>query len=246
MIAPHDPYETDVLAKLASPSSEHWLGTDEVGRDLLSRWIYGARTALIVGVCAVFLGAIIGQLLGLTAGYFGGWVNTIIMRLTDTLMAVPLIVLALVISVVLGGGLKNVIIALSVGVVPGQCRMMCAQTMSVKQNDYVLASRSAGVSNPWIMFRHVYPNALAPCLVMMTVSMGAMIMAEAGLSFLGAGISPPTAAWGSMIDTGRQFLTRAPQLALFPGVGIALLVFGFNMMGDGLRDALDPRLRGTL
>lgn len=246
LLAPHNPYQTDILIKLKGPSGAHWLGTDSVGRDTLSRIIYGARTSLIVGVCAVLLGAVIGQLLGLLAGFFGGWVSTIIMRLIDALMAVPMIVLALVISAVLGGGVKNVIIALAVGAIPGQCRMMCAQTMSVKASDYVLAGRTVGVSNWRQMLRHIYPNAFPPCLVMMTISIGATILAEATLSFLGAGINAPQAAWGSMIAAGFPHLVKDPWLSIFPGVCIALVVFGFNMMGDGLRDALDPRLRGTI
>jgi peptide/nickel transport system permease protein len=246
LLAPYDPLKTDIVNTLAPPSSAHWLGTDSVGRDALSRVIYGARTSLIIGVCAVFLSAIIGQLLGLVAGYLGGWVYTVIMRLMDAMMAIPMMVLALVISSVLGGGMKNVIIALAIGGIAGQCRMMCAQTLSVKENDYVLAGRTIGVSNWRMMLRHIYPNAFPPCLVMMTISMGAIILAEAGLSFLGAGINPPAAAWGSMIDTGYKYLTSHPALSIAPGVAIALVVFGFNMMGDGLRDALDPRLRGTL
>ena len=246
VLAPYDPYDTDIINKLQPPSSEHWLGTDQVGRDTLSRVIYGTRTSLIVGVCAVILAAVIGQLLGLIAGFFGGWVYSVIMRLIDAMMAIPMIVLALVISSVLGGGVKNVIIALAIGGIPGQCRMMCAQTLSVKENDYVMAGRTIGVGSWRMMLRHIYPNAFAPCLVMMTIAVGATILAEAGLSFLGAGINPPTAAWGSMIDGGYSYLSSDPILSIAPGVCIALIVFGFNMMGDGLRDALDPRLRGTV
>ncbi len=246
LLAPYDPYKTDLENKLAHPSGAHLLGTDGVGRDTLSRCIYGARTSLLVGLCAVGLGAIIGQLLGLIAGFFGGWTYTIIMRLIDSMMAIPMIALALVISAVLGGGIKNVIIALAIGGIPGQCRMMCAQTLSVKQNDYVLAGRTIGVSNWRIMLRHIYPNAFPPCLVLMTIGMGATILAEAGLSFLGAGINPPTAAWGFMIQEGYIALLTNPELSIAPGFFIMVLVFGFNMMGDGLRDALDPRLRGTI
>jgi len=246
LIAPYDPYKTNIGNKLAPPSSEHWFGTDAVGRDTLSRVVYGARTSLVVALGAVLLGAVIGQLLGLLAGFFGGWVSHVIMRLIDALMSIPMIVLALVISSVLGGGIKNVIIALAIGGIPGQCRMMCAQTMSVKENDYVLAGRTMGVSNWRIMLRHIYPNAFAPCLVIMTVSLGATILAEAGLSFLGAGINAPAAAWGSMIKDGYKYLLTNPVLSIAPGVFIMLAVFGFNMFGDGLRDALDPRLRGTL
>jgi peptide/nickel transport system permease protein len=245
LLAPYDPYDTEIGNKLAPPSSAHWLGTDAVGRDTLSRAIYGARTSLIVGICAVLLGAVIGQVLGLIAGFFGGWVSTVIMRFIDAMMSIPMIVLALVISSVLGAGLRNVIIALAIGGIPGQCRMMCAQAMSVKENDYVLAGRTIGVSSWRMMLRHVYPNAFAPCLVLMTIGVGATIMAEAGLSFLGAGISAPAAAWGSMIDGGYKYLLSNPILSIVPGIFIMLVVFGFNMFGDGLRDALDPRLRGT-
>jgi peptide/nickel transport system permease protein len=246
LLAPYDPYKTDILNKYAPVSTAHLLGTDDIGRDTLSRVIYGTRTSLIVGVCAVLIGAIIGQAMGLVAGLFGGWINMVIMRVVDTLQAVPMIILALIISTVLGGGVRNVIIALAVGTVPGQCRMMCAQTMTVKENEYVLAGRAIGMSNFRIMFRHVYPNAFPPCLVMMTIAIGGAILAEAVLSFLGAGINPPTAAWGSMIDVGGNVLAQHPMLSFAPGVCIALVVFGFNMMGDGLRDALDPRMRGTV
>jgi peptide/nickel transport system permease protein len=230
LLAPYDPYKTDILNKYGPVSTAHLLGTDDIGRDTLSRVIYGTRTSLIVGVFAVLIGAIIGQALGLMAGFFGGWINMVIMRVVDTLQAVPMIILALIISTVLGGGVRNVIIALAVGTVPGQCRMMCAQTMTVKE----------------IMFRHIYPNAFPPCLVMMTIAIGGAILAEAVLSFLGAGINPPTADWGSMIDVGGNVLAQHPMLSFAPGVCIALVVFGFNMMGDGLRDALDPRMRGTV
>lgn len=246
LLAPYDPYQTDLTNKLAHPSSEHWLGTDAVGRDTLSRCIYGARTSLLIGICAVTLGAILGQLLGLLAGFFGGWTNNVIMRLIDAMMAIPMIALALVISAVLGGGAKNVIIALAIGGIPGQCRMMCAQSLSVNHNDYVLAGRTIGAGRWRMMLRHIYPNAFPPCLVLMTIGMGATILAEAGLSFLGAGINPPTAAWGYMIKEGYPFLLTNPELSIAPGFFIMIVVFGFNMMGDGLRDALDPRMRGTI
>jgi peptide/nickel transport system permease protein len=245
-VAPYDPYKMDLEHMLAQPSMAHWLGTDELGRDVLSRVIYGARTSLIVAVFAVGLGALIGQTLGLLAGYYGGWLQSVIMRCTDALMAIPMIILAMAISILLGGGLKNVIIALAIGGIAGQARLMCAQTLTVKEHDYVLAGRTIGARGLRQMFRHVYPNAFAPCLVAMTVALGATILAEAGLSFLGAGINPPTAAWGSMISNGYKYLSTNPILCIGPGVAIMLVVFGFNMFGDGLRDALDPRLRGVV
>ena len=248
LLAPYDPYETDTdtTSILADPSSEHWLGTDAIGRDTLSRIIYASRTSLLVGVGAVGISAVIGQILGLIAGYFGGWTFNIIMRLIDAMMAIPMLILALVISTLLGGGLTNVIIALGIGGIPMHCRMMCGQTLHVKENDYVLAGHSIGASNKRMMFRHIFPNAFPPLLVTMTIGLGATILAEAGLSFLGMGINPPECAWGSMINDGYRFLLPHPILSLAPGAAVMLVVFGFNMMGDGLRDALDPRLRGTV
>ena len=246
LLAPYDPYETDLASKLVPPSNEHWLGTDAVGRDTLSRIIYASRTSLLVGVGAVGLSTLIGQTLGLIAAYYGGWAFNIIMRLIDSLMALPMLILALVIASVLGGGLKNVIIALGIGGIAGHCRMMCAQVMSLKENDYVLAGQTIGVSDLRMMIRHLWPNAFPPLLVMMTIGLGGTILAEAGLSFLGVGISPPEAAWGSMISDGYRFLLTNPLISIAPGVAIMLVVFGFNMLGDGLRDALDPRLRGAV
>jgi peptide/nickel transport system permease protein len=245
-LAPYDPYVTETGNKLQQPSSAHWLGTDSLGRDTLSRILYGARTSLLVALGAMGLAAVIGQTMGLIAGYFGGWVFQIIMRITDGMMAIPMLVLALVISVVLGGGVRNVIIALGIAMTAGQCRMMCGQVLTVKQNDYVLAGRTIGVSHRRMMLRHIYPNAFQPLLVMITIGLGMTILSEAGLSFLGVGITAPTAAWGSMINDGYKYLLYNPVLSIAPGVAIMLVVFGFNMMGDGLRDALDPRLRGTL
>lgn len=246
LLAPYDPYAVDLPNRLQDPSSAHWLGTDSVGRDVLSRIIYGARTSLLVALCAMGLAAVIGQTLGLIAGYFGGWVFQVIMRFTDGMMSIPMLINALVIAFVLGGGVRNVIIALGVTMAAGQCRMMCGQVLTVKQNDYILAGRTIGVSHLRMMLRHIYPNAFQPLLVMITIGLGMTILAEAGLSFLGVGIVPPTAAWGYMINDGYRFLIFHPVLSIAPGVAIMLTVFGFNMMGDGLRDALDPRLRGTL
>ena len=245
-LAPYDPFEMRLGSKLLQPSSEHIFGTDSLGRDTLSRIIYGSRTSLMVGICAISIGAVIGGCLGLTAAHFGGTVFAVIMRLTDALMAFPMILLALIIASLLGGGIKNVIIALGIGMIAGQCRMMCGQALTIKQNDYILAARAMGMGNLRIMLMQILPNAFPPVLVMITVSLGATILAEAGLSFLGIGITPPGAAWGSMVNEGYKYLLMRPGLSFAPGVAIMLVVFGFNMMGDGLRDALDPRLRGTL
>jgi len=246
LISPHDPYEQDLDNVMAKPSFQHWLGTDTVGRDTLSRIIYGSRASLMVGFVALGLAAGIGMSLGLIAGYFGGIVHAVIMRFIDALMTVPMILLALTIAAVLGGGLTNVIIALGIALIPTYARLMCGQAMAIKQNDYVTAVRSIGASNLVIMIKHVAPNCFPPLIVMMTMQIGITILAEAGLSFLGIGIKPPGAAWGAMVSEGYRYLTISPILSFAPGLAIMLVVFAFNMIGDGLRDALDPRLRGTL
>jgi peptide/nickel transport system permease protein len=245
-IAPYDPYELGTGKILQGPSRAHLLGTDQLGRDTMSRIIYGARVSLMVGLIVVSLAAAIGMTLGLIAGYYGGWSNTIIMRFIDALMSFPMLLLAMVISALLGAGIKNVIIALTVGLVPIYARLMCAQVISVKENDYITAGRAIGASNQRIMLRHVLINCFPPLIVIMTMMLGSTILAEAGLSFLGIGIEAPTAAWGSMVNDGRDYLTQAPILSFAPGAAIMLVVFSFNMVGDGLRDALDPRLRGAL
>lgn len=245
-VAPYDPIKLDILNKLQTPSSAHWLGTDSLGRDTLSRIIFGARTSLIIGLTVVFISTTIGLALGLIAAYFGGWVYTVIMRLIDALMAFPMILLALLVASLLGGGMKNIIIALSIGYITVPCRMMCGIALSVKQNEYILAARMMGMSNTRIMLEQILPNAFAPLLVMLTIGLGAVILAEAGLSFLGIGITPPTPAWGGMVNDGYKYLLSNPTLAIAPGIAIMIAVFGFNMMGDGLRDALDPRLRGVI
>jgi len=224
----------------------HLLGTDAIGRDLLSRLIYGARTALMVGVVALSMSAIIGTMLGLIAGYYGGATNSVIMRLVDALMCFPAILLALTIAAALGAGLTNVMIAIGIGMMAPYARIMCGQVASARENDYVLAARSLGAGNLRIMFLHVLPNCLPPMIVVMTMNMGITILAEAGLSFLGVGVTPPTPAWGSLVYEGYTYLRSHPFLSLVPGLAIMIVVFAFNMVGDGLRDALDPRLRGII
>lgn len=246
LIAPYDPYKMDILHKLQPPNREHLLGTDSLGRDTLSRIIYGSRTSLIVGISAIGISSIIGLTLGLIAAFFGGALYQIIMRFIDALLAFPMLLLALLIAALLGAGMKNVIIALGIGMIAHPCRLMCGVAMSIKENDYILAARAMGVSNTRIMLEQILPNAFPPLLVMITIGLGATILAEAALSFLGIGITPPTAAWGGMVNDGYKFLLTSPVLAISPGVAIMLVVFGFNMMGDGLRDALDPRLRGVV
>jgi ABC-type dipeptide/oligopeptide/nickel transport system permease subunit len=222
------------------------LGTDIQGRDTLSRLIYGSRTALMVGFLVVGIASIVGAVLGLVAGYFGGIPNMIIMRAMDALMGFPMLLLALLLASVLGGGIQNVIIALSFATLPGYARVMHGLTLSVKENDYILAERAMGSSNIRTMLKHILPNALPPMIVLITVWLGLTMLAEAGLSFLGIGIKPPGAAWGSMVSDGYQYLLMNPILSFAPGLTIMLVAFAFIMVGDGLRDALDPRLRGLL
>ena len=245
-LAPSDPYEIHLDKALLQPSSQYLLGTDYLGRDNLTRVIFGARTSLIVGFAALLIASSIGTALGLLAGYYHGITNTLIMRFIDTLMTFPMIILALLLATLLGGGMVNVIIALGIAMMPGYARMMCGQALSNKENDYILAARSLGGSNVRVMFRHVLPNCLPPLMIMGTMQIGATILAEAGLSFLGIGIESPTAAWGSMVNQGRNYLMQNPIISVAPGIAIMLTVFSFNMLGDGLRDALDPRLRGIL
>jgi peptide/nickel transport system permease protein len=245
-IAPYDPYKQNMDELLQSPSRSHWLGTDTLGRDTLSRIIVASRTTLMVGVIALGIAAIAGMALGLLAGYFGGWVQAVIMRFMDALMSFPMILLALIIASLLGGGLINVMIALGIALVPGYARLMCGQVLTVKENDYILAEHSLGAGSWRIMLKHIFPNCLPPLIVMITMMMGMTILAEAGLSYLGIGIEAPQAAWGGMINDGYARITTYPLLSFAPGVAIMLVVFSFNVVGDGLRDALDPRLRGTI
>jgi peptide/nickel transport system permease protein len=246
LLVPHDPYLNDMSQSLQSPSSEHWLGTDNLGRDTFSRLLYGARTALIVGFGTVAVASIAGMILGLMAGYLGGAFNTVIMRIMDALMGFPMLVLALLLAAVLGGGIQNVIIALAIATLPGYTRLMCGETLSVKENEYITAQRVMGAKNLRTMARHILPNAFQPVLVLITAMLGNVILAEAALSFLGIGIQPPGVAWGSMAADGYRYLESQPQLAFAPAIAIMLVVFAFNMVGDGLRDALDPKLRGVL
>jgi ABC-type dipeptide/oligopeptide/nickel transport system permease subunit len=245
-LAPYDPNKIDMNNALLQPGKAHWLGTDALGRDTLSRSIYGTQTSLLIGLFVVILGSVVGMALGLVAGYFGGWTYTIVMRLIDTLMAFPMLILALLVASLLGGGIRNVIMALAFAMIPAYARLMCGQVMSVKENDYILAGRSMGASHIRLMLRHLAPNCFPPLIVMMTMMLGTTILAEAGLSFLGIGVQPPVATWGNMVNDGRVYLLTNPMLSFAPGLAIMLVVYAFNMVGDGLRDALDPQLRGVL
>jgi len=245
-VAPYDPYQVGVADSLVQPNRSHLLGSDVLGRDTLSRLIYGSRTALMVGFLTVGIASIIGISLGLIAGYFGGIPYMVIMRCIDAVMCFPMLLLALVVAAVLGGGIQNVIIALSVAIIPHYTRVTCGMALSVRENDYVIASLLTGAGDGFIILRHVLPNILHPLLVLMTMQLGSLILAEASLSFLGIGIEPPGAAWGAMVNDGYKHLLRNPVLSFAPGLTIMMTVFAFNMVGDGLRDALDPRLRGLL
>ncbi|OGO07210.1 MAG: ABC transporter permease [Chloroflexi bacterium RBG_13_57_8] len=246
LLAPYSPIKTDAYNIVKSPSAQHWLGTDQLGRDIMSRIIFGTQTSLLIGFSAVFSSAIVGMLMGLVAAHFGGWVFAVIMRFTDALMALPGIILVLLIAGLGGGGIWVVVFALGFGGIAGMCRMMCGLALSVKQNDYVMAGRAIGMSNWRIMLTQIFPNAFPPLMVGITMGIGGVVLGEAGLSFLGIGVEQPTPAWGSMVNDGYPYLLQNPLLSLAPGVAIMLLVFGFNMVGDGIRDAVDPRLRGVL
>jgi peptide/nickel transport system permease protein len=246
LIAPYQPNATDMKGMLQQPSKTHLLGSDQVGRDLLSRVIFGSRISLLVGIVAVTIAGFIGIGLGLIAGYFGGWIGNVIMRFIDALLALPPLVLMLAIAAILGNGLFNVLVALGIGMMPTYCRLMYAQVTTLRENDYVIAATSIGASNSRIMVRHLLPNAFPPLLVLVTVNLGTAIMMEASLSYLGIGIVPPTATWGAMVSAGQGFLLTNPLLSFIPGIAILLVVLAFNMVGDGLRDALDPRLRGMV
>ena len=246
LMAPCDPYEQDLSRRLEGVSSEHWLGTDQLGRDLYSRIVYGSRVAFMVGILAVIAAAVMGCAIGLIAGYFGGLVDQVLMRLMEAQMSIPPLILALALVAVFGRSIPMLIFVLGVSAIPNFARMMRGQVLSVREMDYVAASRIRGNSNTGTMVRHILPNCISPIIVIMTQSIGGSILAEASMSFLGAGIVPPTASWGAMVNDGYSYIYDAPLFALAPGVAIILLVLAFNIFGDGLRDALDPRLRGAL
>lgn len=244
LIAPFDPLETDYAAMLQGPSSSHWFGTDSFGRDVLSRLIYGSRTALWVGFSSAFLGATSGALIGVASAYFGGKVDLIVQRFMDLLLSFPLIVLALVVVAVLGTGTTNVILAITVPMVPRCALVVRSSALSLRQMPFVDAARALGFSHRRIIFRHMLPNVMAPYLIMLTVFLGQAILLEASLSFLGLGVAEPQATWGLMLrGAAVEFAEKAPWMAIFPGLAISLSVFAFNLFGDSLRDALDPKLR---
>jgi peptide/nickel transport system permease protein len=243
LLAPHDPLVQGVGPANAAPTWTHWAGTDSFGRDMLSRIIYGSRIALVVGIGAVLLAMVVGVSLGLVAGYYGGWVDVVIMRVMDGLFAFPIIILAIAMMAVMGFGVKNVIIAVGVGFVAPFARVTRADVLAVKEEPYIEAARLAGVPGPAIIARHVLPNVLAPIIVQAALRVSGAIITESGLSFLGLGPPPPTPVWGSMIAEGRNFIVMAPHMSTIPGIALMVTIVGLNLLGDGLRDTLDPRLR---
>ena len=243
VFAPYDPQEQDYDQLLQPPSAEHPFGTDRIGRDLLSRIIYGTRVSFMVGVIAVGVALAIGTPLGLVAGYFRGMTDEVIMRILDAFIAFPGIIFALAIVAVLGSSLTNVMLAIGISSVPLFARLTRSQVLSLRQTDYVLAASSAGASDLRVMFRHIMPNATSPLIVQATLGLGFAVLAEAGLGYLGVGVQPPTPTWGSDLNQGSPLLERAPWLSIAPGLAIFVLVLSFNLLGDALRDQLDPRTR---
>jgi peptide/nickel transport system permease protein len=242
-VTPYPPNDQSFRIKLEAPSAEHLLGTDEFGRDVFSRILVGTRVALGVGIVPVAIALVLGVSLGLVAGYFGGGIDQVVMRLIDVLLAFPWLLLAIGIMAILGPGIQNVVIAVAIVYIPAFARIVRGSVLSIKEKEYVEAARAMGQPNSRIIVRHVLANAWAPIIVLSTLSIGQAIIYAAGLSFIGLGTQPPDADWGVMLTSGREYLRDAPWLGFFPGLAILITVLAFNLFGDGLRDALDPRLR---
>jgi peptide/nickel transport system permease protein len=244
LLATHHPLATDYAAMLSPPSGQHWLGTDAHGRDVYSRLLYGSRTALTVGLVSSIIGATLGAILGVASAYFGGWLDLILQRVMDVFLSLPLIILALSVVVILGTGPTNVILAITIPMIPRCALVVRSSALAIREMPYVDAARAAGFGHLRIIFRHMLPNVMAPYLIMLTAFLGQAILLEASLSFLGLGVQEPTAAWGLMLrGAAVEFAETAPWMGIFPGLAISLAVFAFNLFGDSLRDALDPRLR---
>ncbi len=245
LLAPADPFRMNPMTNLAAPSEQFWIGSDRLGRDQLSRLIYGARISLLIGVLSVAFSVAAGVAIGTVAGYFGHWWDEVLMRFIDGLASIPGILLALGLVAITGGAVINVIIAIAITATPAKARLIRAQVLSIKERDYVMAARSIGASNSRMIMGHILPNSFAPIIVAATLSLGAAIIAEASLSFLGVGVKPPTPTWGGMLRHAFETVDQAPWLTFAPGAAIFLLVLAFNFAGDALRDVLDPRLRNT-
>lgn len=243
LIAPYSPYETNFGQIRKLPSAQHWLGTDELGRDLFSRIIYGARVSLYVGFTVQIISTLIGIVLGLMTGFYGGWIDLVVMRIVDIVYAFPSFLFAVFMVSLLKPSVNSVILTLTLVGWPFTARLVRGQVLSLKQADYILSARAIGVRNGRLMLRHILPNSLSPIIVQFTLGIATVIMAEAGLSFLGIGIRPPTPTWGGMINKGREFFRTTPHLAIYPSIVLGLTMLAINFLGDGLRDALDPRMR---
>jgi peptide/nickel transport system permease protein len=242
----HDPIATDAAYTLGQPTAEHWLGTDHLGRDIYSRIVHGAWVSLLVGLGSTLLGSVLGGMIGLLSGYTGGKTDLITQRFLDILQGLPLLVLALVMSASLGPSIRNVIIAISIPIIPRAARVIRASVLSIREMQYVEAARALGVQHLRVAFRHILPNTVGPFIVLCTAQLGSAILVEATLSFLGMGVPEPYPSWGRMLSvSAAEYAQKAPHLVLFPGVAISLAVFGSNLLGDALRDTLDPRLRGS-
>ncbi len=242
-ISPYDPYEIDLKSTLQGPSAAHWMGTDEYGRDILSRILYGTRISLSVGLVSQVISTVLGVMLGSVAGYYGGKMDMLISRLMEIFSAFPDILFAIGIMFVLGPGILNIFIALGILGWVGTARLVRSQVLQLKETEYIAAAKSAGASSFWLITRHMIPNCVSTIIILITMGIPGAIMSEASLSFLGLGVHPPTASWGSMINTARIYILSDPTYSIFPGIAIIILVLAFNIFGDGLRDALDPRLK---
>jgi peptide/nickel transport system permease protein len=245
-LATYDPIRTDAEHTLAPPDRAHWFGTDNLGRDIYSRIIYGARVSLAVGIASSFLGAVFGGIIGVISGYFGGWLDLLTQRIMDILQGLPLLVLAMVMAAALGPSISNVIVAISVPIIPRAQRVIRGSVLAIREFAYIEAARALGIGHLAIAFRHVLPNTVGPFIVLMTAQFGSAILVEAALSFLGLGVPEPYPSWGRMLSvSAAEFAQKAPWLVLFPGTAISLVVFASNLLGDAVRDKLDPRLRGA-
>ena len=242
----HDPVATDATRTLGPPAADHWLGTDNLGRDIYSRIVHGARVSLIVGLGSTLLGSVLGGIIGLLSGYLGGKTDLVTQRIMDILQGLPLLVLALVMSASLGPSIQNVILAISVPIIPRAGRVIRSSVLAIREFAYIEAARALGVGHLRIAFRHILPNTVGPFIVLTTAQLGSAILVEAALSFLGLGVPEPYPSWGRMLSvSAAEYAQKAPHLVLFPGIAISLAVFGSNLLGDALRDTLDPRLRGA-
>ena len=245
MFCTQDPLAQDLVHKYQQPSSEHWFGTDNLGRDTFTRMIYGARVSLSISFAGVMSGCLVGVLLGVCAGFFGGWVDTLVSRLIDILLAFPSLLLAITVVAILGSGTENTAIAIAIFSIPSIARMVRGIVMANKDAEYIQACRVMGASNARMIFTHIIPNAISQIIVNITLNLGTAILTASSLSFLGLGVQPPAPEWGAMLSTGRDVIRAYPLAVLIPGIAITLVVMSFSLVGDGLRDALDPKLKNS-